>query len=175
MHHIYLTLLLDRHLVYNMLIFIITWCKLYIFKVIFAHFVQVLKGEATEEERKVATQLRGPLMPVQQPAPKSVARVITDEEKDFKAYQYLRGVRYTFYYDFWSPIQSNSYIYVINTCSINWKQATKYYFLYQSWKHYDYIGMQCCKVLAQGLVFSVIFLHAIVNMFDKLQVFIVYR
>lgn len=52
----------------------------------------MLKGEATEEERKVATQLRGPLMPVQQPAPKSVARVITDEEKDFKAYQYLRGV-----------------------------------------------------------------------------------
>lgn len=54
--------------------------------------VQVLKGEANEEERKLATQLRGPLMPVQQPAPKSIARAITDEEKDFKAYQYLRGV-----------------------------------------------------------------------------------
>ena len=55
---------------------------------------KVLKGEASEEERKVATQLRGPLMPVEQPAPKSSARVITEEEKDFKAYQYLRGVRY---------------------------------------------------------------------------------
>lgn len=31
-------------------------------------------------------------MPVQQAAPKSVARAITEEEKDFKAYQYLRGV-----------------------------------------------------------------------------------
>lgn len=31
-------------------------------------------------------------MPVQQPAPKSIARAITEEEKDFKAYQYLRGV-----------------------------------------------------------------------------------
>jgi large subunit ribosomal protein L13e len=42
----------------------------------------------------LATQLRGPLMPVQQQAPKSLARAITDEEKDFKAYQYLRGARY---------------------------------------------------------------------------------
>lgn len=58
---------------------------------------QVLKGEANEEERKVATQLSGPLMPIQQSAPKSVARVITEEEKDFKAYQYLRGVRYITY------------------------------------------------------------------------------
>lgn len=57
---------------------------------------KVLKGEASEEERKVATQLRGPLMPVEQPAPKSSARVITEEEKDFRAYQYLRGVRYYF-------------------------------------------------------------------------------
>lgn len=31
-------------------------------------------------------------MPVQQPAPKSIARAITEEEKNFKAYQYLRGV-----------------------------------------------------------------------------------
>lgn len=53
---------------------------------------KVLKGEANEEERKLATQLRGPLMPVQQPAPKSVARPITEDEKNFKAYQYLRGV-----------------------------------------------------------------------------------
>lgn len=52
----------------------------------------MLKGEANEEERKLATQLRGPLLPVQQPAPKSIARAITEEEKNFKAYQYLRGV-----------------------------------------------------------------------------------
>lgn len=53
---------------------------------------QVLKGEANEEERKLATQLRGPLMPVQQPAPKSIARTITEDEKNFNAYLYLRGV-----------------------------------------------------------------------------------
>lgn len=54
--------------------------------------IQTLKGEANEEERKLATQLLGPLMPVQQAAPKSIARAITEEEKNFKAYQYLRGV-----------------------------------------------------------------------------------
>lgn len=58
----------------------------------FILYHQVLKGESTEEECKLATQLRGPLMPVQQAAPKSIKRAITDEEKDFKAYQYLRGV-----------------------------------------------------------------------------------
>ncbi|CAH0592422.1 unnamed protein product [Chrysodeixis includens] len=61
--------------------------------ILFPKGKKVLKGEANEEERKLATQLRGPLMPVQQPAPKSIARAITDEEKDFKAYQYLRGAR----------------------------------------------------------------------------------
>ncbi|MCP6116976.1 60S ribosomal protein L13, partial [Klebsiella pneumoniae] len=42
--------------------------------ILFPKGKKVLKGEANEEERKLATQLRGPLMPVQQPAPKSVAR-----------------------------------------------------------------------------------------------------
>ncbi|VVC87491.1 unnamed protein product [Leptidea sinapis] len=59
--------------------------------ILFPKGKKVLKGEANEEERKLAKQLRGPLMPVHQPAPKSVARVITEEEKNFKAYQYLRG------------------------------------------------------------------------------------
>ncbi|CAK1539971.1 unnamed protein product [Leptosia nina] len=61
--------------------------------ILFPKGKKVLKGEANEEERKLAKQLHGSLMPVRQPAPKSVARVITEEEKDFKAYQYLRGAR----------------------------------------------------------------------------------
>lgn len=60
--------------------------------IILVYALQVLKGEANEEERKLATQLRGPLMPVQQPAPKSIARAITEDEKNFNAYLYLRGV-----------------------------------------------------------------------------------
>ncbi|XP_067001333.1 large ribosomal subunit protein eL13 [Anabrus simplex] len=51
------------------------------------------KGEATEEERKVATQLKTPVMPIKQSAGKPKARVVTDEEKKFDAFAALRKAR----------------------------------------------------------------------------------
>lgn len=51
------------------------------------------KGEATEEERKVATQIKGPLMPIKKPVPSIEYRKITDEEKKFSAFHTLRRVR----------------------------------------------------------------------------------
>ncbi|XP_034946295.1 60S ribosomal protein L13 [Chelonus insularis] len=52
------------------------------------------KGDATEEERKVATQFKGDIMPIRQKASlKSKARVITEEEKKFSAYITLRKAR----------------------------------------------------------------------------------
>uniref|UniRef100_A0A8D9AQA9 60S ribosomal protein L13 n=1 Tax=Cacopsylla melanoneura TaxID=428564 RepID=A0A8D9AQA9_9HEMI len=51
------------------------------------------KGEATPEERKVATQLKGPLMPIKQGKPKSKARVPSETEKKFSAFQVLRMAR----------------------------------------------------------------------------------
>lgn len=56
--------------------------------------LQIKKGEATEEERKVATQLKGQVMPVRHQAPaKAKARVVTEEEKKFSAYITLRKAR----------------------------------------------------------------------------------
>ncbi|XP_057321741.1 60S ribosomal protein L13 [Microplitis mediator] len=52
------------------------------------------KGDSTEEECKVATQLRGDIMPIRQKAAlKSKARVITEEEKKISAYVTLRKAR----------------------------------------------------------------------------------
>ncbi|XP_008469641.1 60S ribosomal protein L13-like isoform X1 [Diaphorina citri] len=51
------------------------------------------KGEATPEERKVATQLKGPLMPIRQSKPKSKARIPSEAEKKFSAFQTLRMAR----------------------------------------------------------------------------------
>ncbi|KAH0547403.1 60S ribosomal protein L13 [Cotesia glomerata] len=52
------------------------------------------KGDSTEEECKVATQLRGEIMPIRQKASlKSKARVITEEEKKISAYVTLRKAR----------------------------------------------------------------------------------
>ncbi|XP_071443405.1 large ribosomal subunit protein eL13 [Hetaerina americana] len=51
------------------------------------------KGEATEEERKVATQLKGPVMPIRQQSGKPRARPITEEEKKFSAFTALRQAR----------------------------------------------------------------------------------
>nr|QBH73319.1 putative cold induced protein [Thermobia domestica] len=51
------------------------------------------KGEATEEERKLASQLTGPVMPIKQPTAKTKARKITDEEKKFSAFTALRKAR----------------------------------------------------------------------------------
>ena len=47
-------------------------------------------GEATEEERKVATQLTGEVLPIKQATLRTKARVPTDEEKKFEAYVSLR-------------------------------------------------------------------------------------
>ncbi|XP_050307061.1 60S ribosomal protein L13 [Anthonomus grandis grandis] len=50
-------------------------------------------GEATAEERKVATQLTGEVLPIRQPALRTKARVPTEEEKNFNAYVTLRKAR----------------------------------------------------------------------------------
>ncbi|KAF7993012.1 hypothetical protein HCN44_005793 [Aphidius gifuensis] len=52
------------------------------------------KGDSTEEECKVASQLKGDVMPIRRSAPaKSKARPITEEEKKFSAYVALRQAR----------------------------------------------------------------------------------
>lgn len=50
------------------------------------------KGEATEEERKVATQYKGPVLPIKRTVPEIEYRAITAEEKKFQAFQILRRV-----------------------------------------------------------------------------------
>nr|CAH7753537.1 unnamed protein product [Callosobruchus chinensis] len=50
-------------------------------------------GEATEEERKVATQLKGEILPIRQASIRTKARVPTEEEKKFEAYVTLRKAR----------------------------------------------------------------------------------
>jgi large subunit ribosomal protein L13e len=50
-------------------------------------------GEATEEERKVATQLTTEVLPIRQPAVRTKARVPTEEEKNFNAFITLRKAR----------------------------------------------------------------------------------
>ncbi|KAK2914335.1 hypothetical protein Q8A67_002734 [Cirrhinus molitorella] len=51
------------------------------------------KGDSTEEELKLATQLTGPVMPIKNVHKKERARVITEEEKNFKAFSTLRMAR----------------------------------------------------------------------------------
>lgn len=50
------------------------------------------KGEATEEERKTATQFKGTVLPISKPVAEIEYRQITDEEKKFNAYHTLRRV-----------------------------------------------------------------------------------
>lgn len=50
-------------------------------------------GEATEEERKVVTQLLGEVLPIRQPSIRTKARVPTEEEKKFEAYVTIRKAR----------------------------------------------------------------------------------
>ncbi|XP_068983817.1 large ribosomal subunit protein eL13 [Bombus flavifrons] len=51
-------------------------------------------GDATEEEMKLATQVKGEIMPVRHQAPaKAKARVISEEERKFSAYVTLRKAR----------------------------------------------------------------------------------
>ncbi|KAK7169834.1 hypothetical protein R3I94_000159 [Phoxinus phoxinus] len=51
------------------------------------------KGDSTEEEIKMATQLTGPVMPIKNFFPKEKARVISEEEKNFEAFVGLRMAR----------------------------------------------------------------------------------
>lgn len=51
------------------------------------------KGDSTEEEVKMATQLGGPVMPIRTVHKKEKAHVITDDEKNFKAFASLRMAR----------------------------------------------------------------------------------
>jgi large subunit ribosomal protein L13e len=51
------------------------------------------KGEANEEERKLATQLAGKVMPITNPKPVIEYRAVTDREKKFSAFNCLRSAR----------------------------------------------------------------------------------
>lgn len=50
------------------------------------------KGEATEEERKTATQHKGTVLPITKPVAEIEFRQITDEERKFNAFHTLRRV-----------------------------------------------------------------------------------
>ncbi|KAG9475046.1 large ribosomal subunit protein eL13 [Eleutherodactylus coqui] len=51
------------------------------------------KGDSSAEELKMATQLKGTVMPIRTIYKKEKSRVITDEEKNFKAFASLRMAR----------------------------------------------------------------------------------
>ncbi|XP_054893074.1 60S ribosomal protein L13 [Poeciliopsis prolifica] len=51
------------------------------------------KGDSSEEELKMATQLTGPVMPIKTVYKKEKARVISEDEKNFKAFASLRMAR----------------------------------------------------------------------------------
>ena len=51
------------------------------------------KGDSTQAEIDVATQLTGPVLPIVQPKSDTTARVITDEEKKQSAFQTMRMYR----------------------------------------------------------------------------------
>lgn len=55
-------------------------------------YKKLRKGEATKEERKVATQLKGPVLPLTKSVAEVEFRKITDEEKKFNAFHTLRRV-----------------------------------------------------------------------------------
>ncbi|KAJ8340109.1 hypothetical protein SKAU_G00347420 [Synaphobranchus kaupii] len=51
------------------------------------------KGDSSAEELKLATQLPGPIMPIKNVQKKEKARVISEDEKNFKAFASLRMAR----------------------------------------------------------------------------------
>jgi large subunit ribosomal protein L13e len=53
---------------------------------------KVRRGEASEEERKVATQYKGEVLPIHNQAPVIEYRQITEDEKKYQAYKTLRKV-----------------------------------------------------------------------------------
>ncbi|KAF2897651.1 hypothetical protein ILUMI_08518 [Ignelater luminosus] len=54
---------------------------------------KIKAGEASEEEQKLATQLKGEILPIKQMKVKTRARVPTEEEKKFDAFATLRKAR----------------------------------------------------------------------------------
>ena len=54
---------------------------------------QPKKGDSTPAEMEVATQLRGPVMPIKQVHADTTGRVITEEEKKQSAFQTMRMYR----------------------------------------------------------------------------------
>jgi len=66
---------------------------------------KIRKGESTVEECKLATQLRGPVMPITNEQPAVVEfRDVTKEEKKFKAFATLRKVSYCNWDPLWPLI-----------------------------------------------------------------------
>uniref|UniRef100_A0A0N5AHU7 Large ribosomal subunit protein eL13 n=1 Tax=Syphacia muris TaxID=451379 RepID=A0A0N5AHU7_9BILA len=51
------------------------------------------RGDSSPEELKLATQLRGDILPVRQASKRLKARPITEDEKKFEVYRHLRRVR----------------------------------------------------------------------------------
>uniref|UniRef100_A0A0M3IPG3 Large ribosomal subunit protein eL13 n=2 Tax=Ascaris TaxID=6251 RepID=A0A0M3IPG3_ASCLU len=51
------------------------------------------KGDSSADEMKLATQVRGVVLPVKQLVRREKARAVTDDEKKFEVYKYLRRVR----------------------------------------------------------------------------------
>ncbi|XP_074014079.1 large ribosomal subunit protein eL13 isoform X2 [Numenius arquata] len=51
------------------------------------------KGDSSAEELKMATQLTGPVMPIKNVFKREKARVISEDEKNFKAFASLRMAR----------------------------------------------------------------------------------
>ncbi|KAM7171748.1 large ribosomal subunit protein eL13 [Macrochelys suwanniensis] len=51
------------------------------------------KGDSSSEELKMATQLSGPVMPISNVYKKEKAHVISEDEKNFKAFARLRRAR----------------------------------------------------------------------------------
>ncbi|XP_058060459.1 large ribosomal subunit protein eL13 [Anopheles bellator] len=54
---------------------------------------KVRKGDATEEECKLAKQLQGPVMPISNEKPEVTFAKLSDEEKKFGAFQAIRQAR----------------------------------------------------------------------------------
>lgn len=69
---------------------------------------KVRQGEATSEECKLATQLKGTVMPITQPQIRQKAREITEQEKKFQAYAFIKRV--SVYFD---SLILNSFLYFI--------------------------------------------------------------
>lgn len=55
--------------------------------------LKLRKGEASEEERKTATQLIGTLMPLTKPKPSIEFRAIKEDEKKFSAFNAIHCAR----------------------------------------------------------------------------------